>query len=117
MDRNLQSAWVATVLLGVVLAVLGLVIPVSGVVLAAALTLLVMPPRRTRVVGLGGAWLGFGGTWSAFLLAAAVDCVVGASPSDACGSPLFQSYILIGLLMAAGGVLLSRTAFRDGMAA
>ena len=79
------------------------------VVAATALALLL---GRPRLFGLGGAWLGFGGIWSVFLLRASVECAMSPPSSDECSSRLFQTYLVVGILMAAVGVLATVKAFR-----
>ncbi len=116
-DKGAQSAWLAAVLLGAVAAVVGVVIPATGLPLAAAVTVLVLVLRGPRQFGIGGAWLGFGGMWSVLLGRAAVDCVLGPASSDGCESSVFQAYLVIGIVLAGAGLLISAAAFRGRPAA
>ena len=117
MRRSSQSAWLATLLLGAVAAILGLIVPVTGLFLALAVTIVVLVLPGPGRFGFAGAWLGFGGTWTAMLGRAGVDCLLGAETSGACGGSLFQTYLAVGLLMAVVGLLATARAFRDVRAA
>ena len=101
-------------MLGAVAGVWGLIMPITGLVLAVAATLLALLLRGPRLFGLGGVWLGFGGIWSVFLLRAGIDCIVGPAPSDGCSSQLFKIYLVVGMLLAAAGLLATTVAFRGG---
>jgi hypothetical protein len=116
-DRAAQTAWVVAVLLGAVAGVWGLVMPVTGMVLAVAATLLALLLRGPRWFGLGGVWLGFGGSWSFFLIRASIECAMNPASSDGCGSRIFQTYLVVGILMAVVGMLVTRRAFRGGRTA
>lgn len=112
MDKRPQTAWLVALLLGAVAGVWGLVMPITGLVLAVAATLLALLLPGPRRFGLGGVWLGFGGIWSVFLGRASVECAVAPPPSDGCGGPMFQAYLVVGILLAAGGLLATAAAFR-----
>ena len=116
-DKHAQTAWVVAAILGAVAGVWGLVMPVTGLVLAIAATLLAMFLGGPRSFGLGGVWLGFGGIWSFFLLRASIECAMSTTSSDGCRSPMFQTYLVVGILLAIVGVLVTVRAFRRGRAA
>jgi hypothetical protein len=111
-ERGAQTVWLAALSIGVLAGILGLILPVAGLGLGVAATLLVLL-RGPRLVGLGGVWLGFGGLWSALLIRAGIECATGPAPSDGCSSPMFQAYLVVGLLMAVLGLVVSVVAFRS----
>jgi hypothetical protein len=98
-------------MLGALAGVIGLIMPVLGLILAAVITVLALL-RAPREFGLGGVWLGFGGTWTFFLGRAGIECLAAPPTSDGCGSPMFQAYLVVGVLMAAAGLLVTASAFR-----
>lgn len=116
-ERRAQSAWLVALVLGAVAGVFGLIMPVAGPILAVSATSLALLLGRPRVFGLGGAWLGFGGMWSIFLLRAGFDCVAAPVSSDGCSSQLFQTYLIVGILMAIVGLLVTALASRGGRTA
>lgn len=116
-EKRAQSAWLAALLLGTVAGIAGLIVPVAGMLLAVLTTVLVLLVPGPRKFGLAGAWLGFGGTWSALLIKTGIECVVGPSTSDGCGNWLFQTYLVVGILMAMVGLLLTLVVFRGTRAA
>ena len=113
-DRAPQTAWLVALLLGAVAGVWGLIMPVTGMVLAVAATLLALLLRGPRLFGLGGVWLGFGGIWSFFLLRASIECAMNTPSSDGCSSRIFQTYLVVGILLAVVGMLVTVKAFRRG---
>lgn len=112
----MQTVWLAGLLIGVLAGIIGLIIPVAGIGLAIASTLLVLL-RGPRTFGLGGVWLGFGGVWTALLFRALLECATTSTPSDGCHSQLFQTYIVVGLLMAVIGLFVTVVAIRGRRAA
>jgi hypothetical protein len=110
--KRAQSAWLAALMLGVVAGIFGLIMPVTGMALAVVTTALVLLVPGPRLFGLAGAWLGFGGIWSGLLIRVGIDCVVGPSTSDGCDNWLFIAHLVVGILMAIAGLLLTLVVFR-----
>lgn len=111
-EKRAQSAWLAALLLGTVAGIFGLIMPVAGMGLVVAATALVLLVPGPRLFGLAGTWLGFGGMWSVLLFRVGIDCVVGPSTSDGCDNWIFQTYLVVGILMAVVGLLLTLAVFR-----
>jgi hypothetical protein len=111
-EKRAQSAWLAALVLGAVAAIWGLIMPVAGMLLMVLTTALVLLVPGTRLFGLAGTWLGFGGIWSVMLIRAGVDCVVGPATSDGCDNWLFLTYLVVGILMTLVGLLLTLAVFR-----
>ena len=116
MERRSNTVWFAGLAIGVLAAILGLILPVAGLGLGIAATLLVLL-RGPRTFGLGGVWLGFGGVWTALLFRALLECAMSPTPGDGCSSQMFQAYLVVGVLMAVLGLLVSIAAFRGRRAA
>ena len=116
-EKRAQSGWLAALLLGAVAAIWGLIMPVAGMLLVVLTTAFVLLVPGTRLFGLAGAWLGFGGVWSMLLVRAAVGCVVGPSTSGGCDNWLFLTYLVVGILLAVVGMLLTLVMFRGRRAA
>jgi hypothetical protein len=107
-----REAWLAGLVLGLLEGFLLFEFPTLALALVLATTILMTRPAAWSA-GLGGLAVGVGGLWTVVLWQAQARCdAFNAVPDQGCEMPTVDGYLLVGLVVAAVGVVLTLHAWR-----
>ena len=109
-----QAAWAIGLLLGALDGLLAAELPVMGLVLL-GLGVALNARTPTRLAGIGGLLLGFGGLWFLVLWNAMVRCAAfDALPDQGCSMPSVTGFLVIAAVPMVAGIGLTVLAIRGG---